>query len=238
MKVETIPCLPANCGAERTEPVAYLVVHYTAGDGDTARDNGRYFARCAVGASAHYFVDEGGVVASVPEKRVAWHCGAPSYRHRACRNGNSIGVELCSRRAAGRYTFAPETVKNALALLQGLLGRYGLGVEAVLRHYDVTGKICPAPFVDDQGAWQAFLEELEGRTMTQETFARQMDDYRAAQAQAAPGAGSAEARAWAEETGLLRGDSGGMRYKNPVTREELVEILYRMRGGMPHGDAE
>ena len=76
MELETIPCREDNHGSRRTEPVSYLVVHYTAGNGDTARDNGRYFARCAVGASAHYFVDKTRVVASVAEENVAWHCGA------------------------------------------------------------------------------------------------------------------------------------------------------------------
>ena len=105
LEIETIPCREENHGSRRTEPVSYLVVHYTAGNGDTARDNGRYFARCAVGASAHYFVDKTRVVASVAEENVAWHCGAASYRHPHCRNGNSIGVELCSVLRDGQYAF-------------------------------------------------------------------------------------------------------------------------------------
>ena len=87
-----MPCNRANYGGLRGQKVDYIVIHYTAGRNDTAVNNGAYFAREAVGASAHYFVDEHAVVRSVPEDHVAWHCGGAVYRHPDCRNGNSIGV--------------------------------------------------------------------------------------------------------------------------------------------------
>lgn len=238
MEIETIPCREDNCGGRRTEPVTYLVVHYTAGNGDTARDNGRYFARCAVGASAHYFVDSKQVVASVAEENVAWHCGAASYRHPHCRNGNSIGVELCSILRNGQYAFEAETVENAVALLSALMTRYEIPVERVLRHYDVTGKVCPAPFVADGAAWQDFLDRLEENTMTDEAFAAQMARYLEILAQQPPADWSEEARAWAEGAGILQGDGTGMRYRSPLTREELVQVLYRLEKGESHGTAE
>ena len=35
--------------------------------------------------------------------------------------------------------------------------QYEIPVERVLRHYDVTGKLCPAPFVGrGQAAWETF----------------------------------------------------------------------------------
>ena len=33
-------------------------------------------------------------------------------------------------------------------------------VDHVVRHYDVTGKMCPAPYVDDEKAWEAFKKRL------------------------------------------------------------------------------
>lgn len=237
MTVNSIPCRRENYGGLRSGPVEYLVVHYTAGDGDTARDNGLYFARARVDASAHYFVDETGVVASVPEDYVAWHCGGAVYRHPRCRNANSLGVELCSVLDQGGYSFEAATVDNAAALLTELMDRYAVPSERVLRHYDVTGKCCPAPFVTDGAAWRTFLSRLE-EPMTQEQFAGLMDQYHRDQGQRPPAAWSAEARAWAERRGLLVGDSAGMRYKSPVTREELAEVLYRMLGGADRGDAQ
>lgn len=162
MKVETIPCDPANYGGLRAGAVEYLVLHYTANDGDTARGNGQYFAANQVGASAHWFVDESRAVCSVPEERVAWHCGGAVYRHPRCRNGNSIGIELCScRDGAGAYCFTPGTLENAGTLTRALMAKYHIPVQRVLRHYDVTGKCCPAPFVGrGKENWNRFLGGL------------------------------------------------------------------------------
>lgn len=159
MRIRNIPCLAANYGGRQGAKAAYLVIHYTAGDGDTAEENGLYFSRTEVGASAHWFVDEYGAVASVPESEAAWHCGAKTYVHPRCRNQNSIGVELCSRKTDGTYTFAPQTLKHAVQLVRQLMKTYDIPVERVLRHYDVTGKGCPAPFLE-QDNWNTFLEAL------------------------------------------------------------------------------
>ena len=76
--------------------IAYLVVHYTGNRGDTAKNNADYFAREVTGTSAHYFVDEREVWQSVQDNHAAWHCGTKgTYYHPACRNANSIGVEVC-----------------------------------------------------------------------------------------------------------------------------------------------
>lgn len=157
MEMIEIPCNPANFGGLRSGPVRYIVVHYTAGHNDTAQNNGVYFAREAVGTSAHYFVDETTVVRSVPEDRVAWHCGGAAYRHPDCRNGNSIGIEICTQWVDGEYRFAPAAVSLAAALTRELMARYDIPADRVLRHFDITGKVCPAPFVEaGQAAWDAF----------------------------------------------------------------------------------
>jgi len=227
MPMTTIPCDRRNYGGLRGQPVEYVVIHYTAGNGDTAVDNGRYFGSNETGkTSAHYFVDEKEIVASVPEDHVAWHCGAAVYRHPNCRNSNAIGVELCSIRTDGVYDFKKQTVENGARLAAQLLEKYDLPPERLLRHYDVTGKCCPAPMVGERAdRWQDFLRKVE--QMTQEQFEQRMAQYLRTLAEKDPGDWSADARAWAEQTGLLQGDSGGMRYKSPVTREELTEILYR-----------
>ena len=141
--------------------------HYTANNGDTVQNNLDYFAGNAVGASAHYFVDENGYGQSVKDGDTAWHCGASSYRHPTCRNANSIGIELCSRKdSKGNYYFMDQTVYNAAALARQLMQTYGIDRSHVLRHYDVTGKRCPAPMVDNPTLWENFLNLLEDKTMT------------------------------------------------------------------------
>ena len=157
----------ANFASGRTQPVQFLVIHYTANNGDTVQNNLDYFAGNAVGASAHYFVDENGYGQSVKDQDTAWHCGANSYRHKACRNANSIGIELCSKKdSRGNYYFMDQTVYNAAALARQLMQTYGIDRAHVLRHYDVTGKRCPAPMVDTPTLWENFLNLLEDKTMT------------------------------------------------------------------------
>ena len=160
--MEFIACNMANYRAGRTQPVRYIVMHYTANNGDTARNNCDYYHRVGgLQASAHYFVDEHGAMQSVRECDTAWHCGARAYWHPECRNGNSIGIEMCSRkRADGSYYILPETVANAAALAREIMQRYGIDTDHVLRHYDVTGKRCPMPWVDDPAQWTAFLAML------------------------------------------------------------------------------
>ena len=157
MNILEIPCRRENFGGLRASKIKYLVVHYTAGKNDTAENNGKYFARERIGASAHYFVDETAVVRSVPEAYVAYHCGGAFYRHPKCRNSNSIGVEICSKWENGVYSFAPEALERAKNLIRQLMEKYDIPVDRVIRHYDVTGKLCPAPFVGSgQGAWETF----------------------------------------------------------------------------------
>lgn len=166
--MEFVSCDPSNYRAGRTQPVRYIVMHYTANNGDTARNNCDYYHRVGgLQASAHYFVDEHGAMQSVRECDTAWHCGARAYWHPECRNANSIGIEMCSRkRADGSYYILPETVANAAALAREIMQRYGIDTEHVLRHYDVTGKRCPMPWVDDPAQWTAFLAMLTPENTT------------------------------------------------------------------------
>ena len=166
--MEFIACNMANYRAGRTQPVRYIVMHYTANNGDTARNNCDYYHRVGgLQASAHYFVDEHGAMQSVRECDTAWHCGARAYWHPECRNANSIGIEMCSRkRADGSYYILPETVANAAALAREIMQRYGIDTEHVLRHYDVTGKRCPMPWVDDPAQWTAFKDMLTQKNTT------------------------------------------------------------------------
>lgn len=139
--------------------IKYIVVHYTGNNGDTALANTNYF-KSYRGASAHYFVDESNIYQSIEDKNIAWHCGANSYRHPYCRNSNSIGVELCSYITGGKYAFKPKTVDNAVWLVKELIAKYNVPITNVLRHYDVTGKRCPEPYVRDGKAWNEFKTRL------------------------------------------------------------------------------
>ncbi|MCD7855782.1 MAG: N-acetylmuramoyl-L-alanine amidase [Clostridiales bacterium] len=151
-----------NFNSGSVSRIKYIVVHYTANNGDTAYGNTVYFKSENRGASAHYFVDESSVWQCVEDKDIAWHCGTSGkYYHAYCRNSNSLGVELCSEKdSSGNYYFNSETLNTAVKLLKYLIEKYSIGKDNVLRHYDVTHKNCPAPFVENGNNWTAFKDSL------------------------------------------------------------------------------
>ena len=173
-------------------------------------------------------MDESGWEQSVADTDTAWHCGASVYKHPQCRNSNSVGIELCSRKdVEGTYYFQPETVSNAVRLTKQLMERYKIPADHVVRHYDVTGKMCPAPFVENQWALEAFKKELEDE-MTQEQFNKLMEQWLEARGALTPSDWSEQDREWAESNGIIQGDGEGRkRYKSFVTREEVAATLHR-----------
>lgn len=135
--------------------IKYIVIHYVGALGG-AKANCQYYAEGNRNASAHYFVGfDGEIWQSVEDANIAWHCGASVYKHPDCRNANSVGIELCVRKknkaSMGAedkdWYFEDATVEAAAELTRYLMGKYGVPAENVIRHYDVTGKICPNPYV-------------------------------------------------------------------------------------------
>ena len=139
---------PSNHYAGRDgNAIRYIVLHYTANNGDTAQNNADYFAGANRRASAHYFVDENEVVQSVRDTDAAWHCGGSieSDHHPLrgiCTNRNSLGVEMCSDIVGGKYVITAQTVDLAVQLVRQLMAKYRIPIDRVVRHYDVTGKLC------------------------------------------------------------------------------------------------
>ena len=213
--------------------IRYIVVHYTANSGDTARHNLDYFAREVTETSAHYFVDSREVCQSVLDTDVAWHCGSSHPIHPECRNRNSIGVEMCDSVGA-----VPEAVRSrTAAFVRELMSKYGVPPERVLRHYDVTGKRCPAPWVDAPGEWEKFkamLSEPEVMDLTEEQVRKIVREELAAQESRRA---TAEASGWALEyiqraiqAGILTpvdDGRGGLTIASPqgaATRQEMATM--------------
>ena len=147
-----------QCGGDhmtrgRSHVIDRIVVHYTSTLA-SARNNAIYFSRNErQGSSAHYFVDDisDEIYQSVDEADTAWHAGNWGM------NCRSVGIEVVS--AGEDYS---EVEVGKLAWLVGvLMGRYGIGPEGVIRHYDVTGKICPAPYIE-AGRWAALKARICG----------------------------------------------------------------------------
>ena len=147
-----------QCGGDhmtrgRSRAVDRIVVHYT-GTLASARNNATYFSRNeGQGASAHYFVDDitPEIYQSVAEGDTAWHAGDWQMNCRA------IGIEVVS---AGEDFSATEVEKLGW-LVRKLMAKYGIGASGVIRHYDVTGKLCPAPYVA-ASKWAALKAAITG----------------------------------------------------------------------------
>ena len=104
-----------------------------------------------------------------------------------------------------------------MELLEDIRSRYP-GID-VRRHSEFGATACPG---------KNFPFEEMTEDMTQEKFNQMAGAWLEMLAQLPPSDWSGEARAWAEKTGLVRGDeSGNLQYKKPMTREEFVTVEYR-----------
>lgn len=152
------PILMKQCGSDhmsrgRTRAIDHIVEHYS-GTLASARNNAIYFARNErQGASAHFFVDDISeeIYQSVAEGDTAWHAGNWDM------NCRSIGIEIIS---AGE-DFSEAEIAKAAWLTQRLQEKYGIPDANVIRHYDVTGKRCPAPYIET-GKWSHLKARLCG----------------------------------------------------------------------------
>ncbi|MGL4344662.1 MAG: peptidoglycan recognition protein family protein, partial [Cellulosilyticaceae bacterium] len=103
-------------------------------------------------ASSHYIIGNDGVlVRCVPEDEVAYHASDD--------NSYSIGVEVCHPDWNGQFT--EKAHKSLVELLVQLCKKYQLEpTQAIIRHYDVTGKYCPKYYVDNKEAFKKLKEEV------------------------------------------------------------------------------
>lgn len=148
--VEFIQASGANYTAGRGgRAIDGMAVHYTA-TAASAHNNLVYFSRPGAQASAHLFVDKDGAIRqSVRFEDTAWAVGD------WVENQRTVSVEVVS--AGEDFT---EAQVAALAEIYAYL-RATYGITRVIRHYDVTGKLCPAPYVD-AGKWAALKAAITG----------------------------------------------------------------------------
>ncbi len=171
-----IPSNPANYGSYRAlSLIRYIVIHYTANNGDSDTGNGSYFSRTSVGAGSQLFVDNDSCTQSIPFERIAFHCETKGMKFKCdCRNANSIGIEMCSIKINGQYVIPKETMLNTVKVVKYLMQRFNIPAERVIRHYDVCGKLCPEPWVRVPSEWQEFKKLIQGDEDMTEAQAREI----------------------------------------------------------------
>lgn len=167
MNINTsLPCNTTNYRKARKAKIKYIVIHYVGAQG-SAKNNALYYHNTKnAGASAHYFVghksENGAVYQSVDDSCCAWHCGSETGKYYSeCRNDSSIGIEMCCHKDANSNWYFDEiTVKNTIELVKMLMSKYNISSDCVIRHYDVTRKLCPEPYVRYPNLWENFKKEL------------------------------------------------------------------------------
>lgn len=85
-------------------------------------------------------------------------------------------IEMCVRKKNTKsmgatdkdWYFEDATVEAAAELTRYLMNKYGVPASHVIRHYDVTGKICPNPYVYNTSAhtWDEFKRKISGQAET------------------------------------------------------------------------
>lgn len=133
-----------------------IVVHYTANPGSSAQANRDYFANLAHTkerkVSSHFIIGlKGEIVQAIPTTEIAYASND--------RNSDTLSIECCHPDESGAFT--DDTYQSLVELVSWLMCRYGLEIDSVIRHYDVTGKNCPKYYVDNPASWEAFKEDVQ-----------------------------------------------------------------------------
>ena len=177
-------------------PIQYIAIHYTAGSrstkGQAMQARNVFLQRSA---SADFVVDDGTIVQvnpdlrnyycwSVGDAKNKWTGGARLYGKAV--NKNTVSIEICSTLRSGTtaqqpnhegWSLSDAAVEQARRLVRHLMNLYGIPKERVIRHYDVSGKLCPGiigwndgPVFDTRGQqtsgksdsrkWEAFVASL------------------------------------------------------------------------------
>lgn len=141
------------------QEIQYIVIHDTANTerGANAMQHYRFFNSGNQASSADYFVDDHSILKVNDFYRYyTWHCG-DGHGKNGITNQNSIGVEICVNRD-GKYK---QALANTEALVRSLMTELDIDSEHVVRHYDASGKNCPAKMQDNAWKqWESFKETL------------------------------------------------------------------------------
>lgn len=142
--------------------IKYLAIHYTAGASSAAgraRNNQAVFNKGK--ASADFAVDDKEMIQFNPDVK-NYYCWAVGDKKKTAGGGaqlygratnyNTISIEICSNLRKGTtakipnhegWTFTEAAINNAVRLAKILMRKYNIPIDRVVRHYDVSGKICP-----------------------------------------------------------------------------------------------
>ena len=154
--------LNVHISKSTNRPITYIAIHYTAGSSSkkgSALNVKKVFQQRS--ASADFCVDDETMVQFNPDikNNYCWAVGDKKYANSKgaslygkATNRNTISIEMCSNLKKGTSASAPnhegwyltdETIKQCVKLTKILMKKFNIPIERVVRHYDITGKLCP-----------------------------------------------------------------------------------------------
>lgn len=252
-----IPKNPYSRPGTKLQKVVKIINHFTANPGASAFNHYKYFGFSLVEqnnrlpknkrryASAQIFVDKNEAYLIIPLDEVAYAANDGSYRGiqelKPNANYKSISVELCIENDG---TFHPETIKRAAQINAELCGMFDLDpLQDVVRHYDVTHKNCPAPWVKEPEKFEEFkklvradlvnktLEKVEAKIMELNDKQKQMVDYLKSlniTNGEDPGKEASQYYVWAIARELIRVVYTDINKIKEELREEIAEIKKKL----------
>lgn len=143
-------------------PIKYIAIHYTAGSTSkkgTALSTRNVFLKRS--ASADFVVDDETIVQINPDL-INYYCWAVGDKKNVYSGGgslygkatnkNTVSIEICSNLKKGTsaampnhagWYFTEKSLDNALKLVRYLMRKFNVPKSNVVRHYDISGKLCP-----------------------------------------------------------------------------------------------
>lgn len=152
---------------EVCDEITNVVIHYLANPGTTAQQNHDYFESLktngdliesgqitedeAVSMSANFVIGiEGEIIECVPPGEVAYASNSANHY--------SVSIENCHVDETGQFTEA--TYESLVKLTAYIVDMYDLERDDIIRHYDVTGKMCPLYYVENEDKWEEFKDDV------------------------------------------------------------------------------
>ena len=137
--------------------IAWIIVHYTGdyGSQGCAKKTADAMQTWKRTVSTHYLVGDDAIYQTVKDKHVAWHCPYDKDNKCATCNSNALGVDLVEHKRNTRthsvkdrdWYFTDKVIQDGAQLVAWLADKYNIPQSHIMRHFDVTGKWCPRPFV-------------------------------------------------------------------------------------------
>lgn len=140
----------ARTGTE-LDGVKNIVIHYVGNPNTSAQNNRDYFDKDSTEVSSHFLVGlEGEIIQCLP----LWEKSAASN----WRNNDTVSIEVCHPDETGKFN--DKTYDAVIKLTSWLLKELGLDESAVIRHYDITEKLCPLYYVENGDAWEQLKKDI------------------------------------------------------------------------------